>query len=75
MKWLFASNEYYLKSIFGSVESLFSFDTYQFRDYSRIVNEKFDPIKKAKRHNEAFPLDLQNVFNMEQVLQVNRFQI
>ena len=40
-----------------------------------IVNEKFDPIKKAKRHNEAFSLDLQNVFDMGQVLQVNRFQI
>jgi multimeric flavodoxin WrbA len=61
---LFATNEYYLKTIFGPTESLFSFDTYQFKDYSRIVNERFDPVKKAKRHSEVFPLDLQNAFDM-----------
>jgi multimeric flavodoxin WrbA len=61
---LFATNAYYLKTIFGSVKSLFSFDIYQFRDYSRIVNERFDPIKKAKRHTEVFPMDMQNAFDM-----------
>ena len=33
-------------------------------DYSRIVNERFDPIKKAKRHSEVFSLDLKNAFDM-----------
>jgi multimeric flavodoxin WrbA len=61
---LFATNEYYLKTIFGEVESLFSFDTYQFKDYSKIVNERFDPVKKAERRSEAFPIDLQNAYNM-----------
>lgn len=63
-KLLFATNEHYLKTIFGSAEALFSFDTYQFKDYSRIVNERFDPVKKAKRHTDVFPLDMQNAFNM-----------
>lgn len=61
---LFKTNEYYLKTIFGHAESLFSFDTYQFRDYSKIVNERFDPIKKAKTRTEIFPLDMQSAFDM-----------
>ena len=61
---LFATNEYYLKTIFGSAQSLFSFDTYQFKDYSKIVNERFDPVKKAQRRSEVFPVDMQNAFNM-----------
>jgi multimeric flavodoxin WrbA len=61
---LFKTNEYYLKTIFGYAESLFSFDTYQFRDYSKIVNERFDPIKKAKTRTEIFPLDMQSAFDM-----------
>jgi hypothetical protein len=43
---------------------VFSFDTYQFRDYSKIVNERFDPIKKAKTRTEIFPLDMQSAFDM-----------
>ena len=61
---LFKTYEYYLKTIFGSSESLFSFDTYQFKDYSKIVNERFDPIKKAKTRRDIFPLDMQDAFDM-----------
>jgi multimeric flavodoxin WrbA len=61
---LFKMNEYYLKTIFGSAQSLISFDTYQFKDYSKIVNERFDPIKKARRRSEVFPLDMQNAYDM-----------
>ena len=52
---LFKTNEYYLRTISGYSESLFSFDTYQFIDYSKVVNERFDPIKKAKTRREIFP--------------------
>jgi multimeric flavodoxin WrbA len=61
---IFKTNEYYLKTIFGSAESLFSFDTYQFKDYSKIVNERFDPDLKAQRRKEVFPADIENAFDM-----------
>ena len=47
-----------LKIIFGASESLFSFDTHQFKDYSKVVSDRFDPEKKAKRRKEVFPNDL-----------------
>ncbi len=34
---MFETNENYLKMLFGSAESLMSFDTYQFNDYSRLL--------------------------------------
>jgi multimeric flavodoxin WrbA len=47
--WHFNLNETYMKTIFGTVESLFCCDTYQFEDYSKMVAERFDVEKKAKR--------------------------
>ena len=58
------SNERLLKTIFGASESLCSFDTYQFKDYSKVVVEIFDPEKKAKRRKEVFPIDCQKAFEM-----------
>ena len=58
------SNERLLKTIFGAAESLCSFDTYQFKDYSKMVVEIFDPEKKAKRRKEVFPIDCQKAFEM-----------
>jgi len=57
-------NEVVLQMIFGSSESLFSFDTYQFKDYSKVVGDLFDPEKKAKRRKEVFPLDCEKAFEM-----------
>ncbi len=50
-------NEMLLQMIFGASETLFSFDTYQFEDYSKMAADRFDPEKKAKRHKEVFPKD------------------
>jgi multimeric flavodoxin WrbA len=61
---IIASNEMTLQTIFGSLKSLFSFDTYQFEDYSKMVVEIFDPEKKAKRRQEIFPLDCRKAFEM-----------
>ena len=58
------TNEMLLQLIFGASESLFSFDTYQFKDYSKVVCERFDPEKKAKRRVEIFPRDCENAFEM-----------
>jgi len=58
------NNEMLLQLIFGASESLFSFDTYQFKDYSKVVSDRFDPEKKAKRRVEIFPGDCENAFEM-----------
>ncbi len=59
-----ASNEMFLSKVFGSSESLLSFDTYQFDDYSKVDQETFDPAKKAARRAEQFPLDCKKAFEM-----------
>jgi multimeric flavodoxin WrbA len=53
-----------LELIFGEVESMFSFDTYQFEDYSKVIADKFDPEEKAKIKREEFPKDCQKAFEM-----------
>lgn len=53
-----------LKMLFGSVDTLYSFDTYQFKDYSRFVADRFDAEKKAQRRKEVFPEDCKAAFAM-----------
>ncbi len=60
----FNTNENYLRLIFGESESLFGYDTYQFRDYSKVLADRFDEKKKAKRRKEVFPEDCQKAFKM-----------
>jgi len=57
-------NELLLKFTFGASESLMSYDTYQFEDYSKIVQDRFDVDKKAKRREEVFPKDCEKAFDM-----------
>jgi multimeric flavodoxin WrbA len=57
-------NELFLKLIFGDTETLCSYDTYQFEDYSKVFAPRWDPVKKAKRRAEIFPLDCQKAFEM-----------
>jgi len=60
----FNTNEMFLKLTFGNLESLFSFDTYQFKDYSKVVVDYFDHDTKLKRRKEVFPRDCEKAFNM-----------
>jgi multimeric flavodoxin WrbA len=60
----FKTVEHYLEFISESSELLFSFDTYQFKDYSKVVADRFDADKKAKRREEVFPLDCQKAYDM-----------
>ncbi len=53
-----------LQMIFGASESLYSYDTYQFDDYSKVVADRFDSEKKAKRRKEEFPIDCEKAFEM-----------
>jgi multimeric flavodoxin WrbA len=59
-----AGNERLLQMLFGSSESLCSFDTYQFEDYSKVVADLFDAEEKAKRREEVFPKDCEKAFEM-----------
>jgi multimeric flavodoxin WrbA len=67
-KWgylqLFNNHERILKMIFGASEYICSFDTYQFKDYSKVVSTRFDPVKKAQRRKEIFPIDCEKAFDM-----------
>jgi multimeric flavodoxin WrbA len=57
-------NERLLQMLFGASESLCSYDTYQFEDYSKVVADLFDPEEKAKRREEVFPKDCEKAFDM-----------
>ena len=61
---LFGLNEMVLKMIFGASEYICSFDTYQFKDYSKVLADRFDPVKKAKRRQEIFPIDCERAFEL-----------
>ncbi len=59
-----AANEMLMKLIFGNSETLCSFDTYQFLDYSKYYAPRWDPEQKAKRRAEAFPVDCRHAFEL-----------
>lgn len=60
----FKRHEMTLRRIFWDSEYLCSFDTYQFDDYSKMVATRFDPVKKAQRRKEIFPIDCDKAFEM-----------
>ncbi len=61
---LFESNEGVMRRIFGHSESMMSYDTYQFEDYSAVVADRFDVNEKEKRRREFFPKDCQKAFDL-----------
>jgi len=61
---LFKSNERVMQMIFGHSESMMSYDTYQFDDYSKVVADRFDESSKAKRRKEVFPKDCQRAYDL-----------
>ncbi|MCK9431949.1 MAG: flavodoxin family protein [Candidatus Omnitrophica bacterium] len=60
----FAGMEGSLSRIFGSSETLLSFDTCQFEDYAKMVAPRFDPAEKLKRRREVFPEDCRKAIGM-----------
>ncbi len=59
-----AANEMLMKMILGASETLCSYDTYQFEDYSKVYAPRFDPEEKAKVRAEVFPIDCEKAFEM-----------
>jgi multimeric flavodoxin WrbA len=58
------TTENVMARIFGSCESFFVTDTYQFSDYSKYVSTAFDPEEKKKRRDEQFPIDCKKAYEL-----------
>jgi multimeric flavodoxin WrbA len=54
--------------VLGSCETLYSCDTYQFRDYSKYYASMWDERHKAEQREKQFPIDLNNAYRMGQRL-------
>lgn len=50
--------------IFGSCETLYACDTYQFTDYSKYYAGMFSEAHKAEVRDKQFPIDLQNAYEL-----------
>ncbi len=61
---MFEAVEGYMKRIFGNAESIMSYDTVQFEDYSKVVADLFDGDKKKERRAEVFPQDCRKAYEM-----------
>jgi multimeric flavodoxin WrbA len=59
-----SGTEQAMERIFGSCESLYVTDTYQFDDYSNYVSTAFDPVEKKKRRDEQFPKDCRKAYEL-----------
>jgi len=57
-------NQTFLTRVFGPSEAMVSCDTYQFDDYARIDQDRFDVAQKAARRQEVFPQDCQRAFEL-----------
>jgi multimeric flavodoxin WrbA len=55
-------NENILARTFGHAESLCSFETLQFEDYSKVVFSYTDPEARKERRRTVFPKDLEKAF-------------
>ncbi len=60
----FGFYEMFLQMIFGASETICSYDTYQFKDYSKMAGNRFDPKEKEKVLKEVFPKDCEKAFEM-----------
>ncbi len=50
--------------LFGSCETLYAGDTYQFSDYSKYYAGMWDERHKAEVREKQFPIDLQNAYEL-----------
>ena len=65
MRPVLQSTEYFYGLLLhGEVKSMASFDTLQVSDYSEYSMGAFDESEKQQRHDEQFPLDLEEAFRL-----------
>ena len=58
----------YLTAIFGECESLYAYDTKQFKHYSAYVNNMFDEEHKEESEKTQLPKDLKKAYELGQRL-------
>jgi multimeric flavodoxin WrbA len=63
-KPIFENNTNLMKKFGGTVEYYLATDTLQFNDYSKYQSGQFDENAKRQRHNEQFPRDLENAYEI-----------
>jgi multimeric flavodoxin WrbA len=56
--------QFFMEMVFGSCEMQVCYDTLQYTDYKAHGNELFDGIAKQRRHEEVFPKDLEQAFEL-----------
>ncbi len=61
---VFENNTNLLKKFGGMTECYLATDTLQFDDYSKFQAGQFDENAKRQRHEEQFPKDLENAFEI-----------
>jgi multimeric flavodoxin WrbA len=61
---ILSHNEKNMGRLLGYCETLYSCDTYQYKDYSRMDGNMFKEEAKAKHRDEQFPVDLQNAYDL-----------
>lgn len=59
---MFKATETTLHMILGEAETFCCYDTFQFPDYSKVIMEYLDPVKKAARRETVFPEDCRKAF-------------
>lgn len=65
---MFAETDKFLNMLFGYGETVYTYNAYQFDDYSRYdVSKAVEPMR-AKYRDEQYPNDLQNAYEMGQRL-------
>ncbi|MBR0472713.1 MAG: flavodoxin family protein [Methanosphaera sp.] len=58
----------YLSNIIGDCESLYAYDTKQFKDYTPYLNNMFDPEHKIEQEKTQFPMDCKKAYELGQKL-------
>lgn len=56
----------FLSNVFGECETLYAYDTMQFKDYSKYVNNMFDPEHKKESNEIQFPKDMKRAYELGQ---------
>lgn len=65
---MFAETDKFLNMLFGYGETLYSYNTYQFDDYTKYDVAEFVEPMRAKHREEQYPKDLQNAYELGQRL-------
>lgn len=61
---IFGENERFLKQLFGYTETLCTYNSYQFSDYSRYDILEGTEARRAKYRDEQFPKDLEAAYEL-----------